>query len=386
MPLRIPPASLTALRRVLRRWYRRERRDLPWRLTRDPYRIWVSEIMLQQTRVETVTPFYERFLETFPTVELLAAAAPQRVLKLWEGLGYYSRARNLHAAARQLVRAHGGKLPRDAIGWRALPGVGRYTAAAIASIAFGEPVAVLDSNVKRVLARLSAITSPVSNKRTTDALWAHASALLDHAAPGDFNQALMELGATLCLPRRPACERCPLRRWCVARRIGKEESLPTRRPTPATPRRRSVALLASRRGRILLSQRPARGLLGGLWELPNAAIDARDTNNGARRASELARKLRLGAPRSDSRRAYRHAFTHFVQDLQVYACRVVLGRRAAPPGMRWTSAADRESLPLTRLCRRVLESAVWQDQPGCEGLTELSFAAIESGDQGAAAT
>ncbi|MEW6253156.1 MAG: A/G-specific adenine glycosylase, partial [Planctomycetota bacterium] len=198
-----PAFSIPQFRRALLTWYRRTARRLPWRDTHDPYRVWVSEIMLQQTRVDTVVPYYEHFLAAFPTAQALAAAPLPRVLHLWQGLGYYRRARHLHRAALLLVRGHGGELPRTASAWSALPGVGRYTAAAIASIVHGEPVAAVDGNVKRVLARLCRITDDLDAPATQRRLWALADALLAPRAPGDFNQAMMELGARVCTPRTP---------------------------------------------------------------------------------------------------------------------------------------------------------------------------------------
>src|ERR1035438_6680659 len=213
--IRAARVNLESFREVFRRdllhWYRRHHRQLPWRATRDPYRIWVSEIMLQQTRVETVLPYYARWLRAFPTVHALAQAKDDRVLKLWEGLGYYSRARNLHRAARIVVREYDGKLPRTANGLRQLPGIGRYTAGAIASIAFGERVPLVDGNVARVFARIFAITTNVKAPRTMDKLWQLAEQLIPDRDPGDFNQALMELGALVCTPKNPRCDAWPPR-------------------------------------------------------------------------------------------------------------------------------------------------------------------------------
>jgi len=252
------------LRKSLLAWYDEHRRDLPWRETRDPYRIWISEIMLQQTRVAAVLPRYENFLRRFPSVQQLASAKLESVLAEWSGLGYYHRARNLHAAARVIAQERGGKFPRNAEAWRNLPGIGRYTAAAIASIAFDEPVAVLDGNVERVLQRVT------QRNHSNSEWWRLAQNLLDHGRPGDFNQAMMELGATVCVPGRPLCERCPIRRFCRTRGRGGEAS--------AKPRQRKASLaygLATRRGTVLLVQRAANeSLMAGMWELPRVeALD-----------------------------------------------------------------------------------------------------------------
>src|SRR6266404_3812291 len=214
--------------RDLLRWYRRQHRQLPWRATRDPYRIWVSEVMLQQTRVDTVLPYYARWLRAFPTIRALAQARADRVLKLWEGLGYYSRARNLHRAAQTVVREYGGKLPRTAEGLRQLPGIGRYTAGAIASIAFDERTPLVDGNVARVFARIFAIRANVKSPRTLDCLWNLAENLLPDTNAGEFNQALMELGALVCTPVNPRCAACPMRRVCLAKARGLVDRLPDR--------------------------------------------------------------------------------------------------------------------------------------------------------------
>src|SRR5512134_738690 len=217
-----------AVRRALLAWYRRERRDLPWRRTRDPWAIWVSETMLQQTRVETVIPYYERFMQRFPNVAALADADTDELMSHWAGLGYYSRARNLKAAASQVVREHGGRVPGDVEALRALPGVGRYTAGALASIAFDRPAPIVDGNVARVLARLLDLDLDVRSPAGQRRLWAEAEALANGPSPGDLNQALMELGALVCTPRTPRCADCPVRRRCRGRAAGRAEALPVK--------------------------------------------------------------------------------------------------------------------------------------------------------------
>ncbi|RMF72215.1 MAG: A/G-specific adenine glycosylase, partial [Planctomycetota bacterium] len=260
------PRERVALRRALLAWFRRHQRDLPWRRTRDPYAIWLSEIMLQQTRVESVRPYYERFIARFPTVRSLAAAALDDVLALWSGLGYYARGRNLHRAAQVIVERHDGRLPRCHHGLLTLPGVGRYTAAAIASIAFDAPVAAVDGNVKRVLARLALVREPIDALPVGEGLQRIADELLARRAPGDFNQALMELGATICTPKNPNCRRCPLRNWCRAARRGLQSTIPLRRPKRAPRVVEAASAAIWRAKRLLLVQRRPHGLLGGLWE------------------------------------------------------------------------------------------------------------------------
>jgi A/G-specific adenine glycosylase len=268
-------AQLRSLRRTLLRWYDQNRRDLPWRRNRDPYPVWVSEIMLQQTRVAAVLDHYARFLRRFPTVKSLAAARESSVLAMWSGLGYYHRARRMHQAAKLIARERRGKFPRTAEDWAALPGIGRYTAAAIASISFGEAVAVVDGNVERVLQRLRVEAPDFSPAKPRDkavrrnrreSAWQQADILLDREQPGDFNQAMMELGATICTPRAPQCALCPLNAFCKSR--GAERPLPQ-----AARKRKSISCaLARRDSSVLLVRRPAdASLMAGMWELPSLA-------------------------------------------------------------------------------------------------------------------
>ena len=308
-------------------WYGRIRRDLPWRRTRDPYAIWVSETMLQQTRVETVLPYYARFLASFPDVLTLAEAREERVLALWSGLGYYRRARMLHAAAKVVVKEHGGVLPATEAELRELPGVGAYTAGAVASIAFGRRAALVDGNVSRVLARVFAIDEDVKGAAGSARVWAEAERLVAglsarDGTPGDWNQALMELGATVCAPRAPSCAACPVAELCEARRRGLVEVLP-RTPARKEPRaERRVAIALARAGEVLLARRRPELRFGGLWEVP--AADVRDRVELARRLGADARELRpVGS--------VEHVLSH--RRLMV---EVVLGplrhRRRPPPG------------------------------------------------------
>ncbi len=263
--LRLNPASLKKLRMFLLNWYDQHRRDLPWRRNTDPYRVWVSEIMLQQTRVAAVLDHYARFLQRFPTVQSLAAAREASVLAVWSGLGYYHRARRMHQAAKVIARERRGVFPRSAEEWRTLPGIGRYTAAAIASIAYGEPLAVVDGNVERVLERM------FGRNEGREAAWQKADMLLDRARPGDFNQAMMELGATICTPRAPQCLVCPVNTWCQSRGAQTVQ--------PQAPRKRSQLCYAliRKNGAVLLVRRPADvSLMAGMWELPSISESQRD--------------------------------------------------------------------------------------------------------------
>src|SRR5439155_5054834 len=248
-------------------WYRRERRELPWRGTDDPYRILVSEIMLQQTRAQTVIPYYERFLKQFPNVKALAEAREAEVLVYWSGLGYYSRARNLQKAARAILTA--GRFPSDYDGIRELPGVGPYTAAAVASIAFNGPHAVVDGNVLRVIARLNDDGADIASPKTRARFQQLADEWLDHRHPGQFNQAMMELGATVCLPRTPRCLLCPVAGFCEGRRAGRQHELPVKQSKTAPRHIQIQVAIIEKKGAVLLRQRPAgASLMAGFWELP----------------------------------------------------------------------------------------------------------------------
>ncbi len=335
--------------RLLARW-RRGHRDLPWRRTRDPYAILVSEVMLQQTRVETVVPYYERFLRLFPTARALARAPIPKVLAAWSGLGYYRRARMLREAARRIVAEPGGRFPVDPETIRSLPGVGPYTAAALLSIAFGKPFAVLDGNVERVLTRLLALRG--DPRRST--LEAAAAALVDPRAPGDFNQALMELGALVCTPRRPACPTCPLRAHCRARALGIAERIPPPRSRPS--RRVEWTSAVVRRGdSILLVRRPDDGLLGGLWELPTAEA------GGSSGRTMLSRRLRrlLGAPvplRSTPLRV-RHGIEDLSITIRLWGGIAPSNGLPADRSARWCVPGRALRLPLAAAARKSIAVA-----------------------------
>lgn len=329
-------------------WYDREGRDLPWRRRRDPWAIWVSEVMLQQTRVDTAVPFFERFLARFPTPEALAEAPVEEALALWSGLGYYRRCRQLHRAA-ALVATAGG-VPRRAAELERLPGVGPYTAAAIASIAFDEPVAVLDGNVARVVARLLAEPGESGRAAVRRRLLAAAAARLDARRPGDSNQALMELGATLCAPRAPDCDRCPLRPECRAAAAGRAEAYPAPRRRRAPVAVAELVAVVESAGRLLLVRRGAQEqVMPGLWELPTVPA-------GEGAAAALAERFggawRLGAPLA----RLRHGITFRALRVEVVAARLeggdALAERAGEAG--WFGAAAAAALPLTGVTRKAL--------------------------------
>ena len=339
--------------RALLAWYAHHKRALPWRDVPDPYRIWVSEIMLQQTQVETVIPYYQRWLARFPSLKALAKAPLQDVLAAWEGLGYYSRARNLHRAAQRVAAEHGGALPNTLPELLALPGIGRYTAGAIASIAFGVDTPVLDGNVKRVLARVFDFRADVKSPAGVNQLWRLAESLVPPGEAGDYNQALMDLGATVCTPRAPACDICPVRALCVARRLGVQLQRPVLPARRTRPERVYAAGIVRKASRVLLTQRPADELLGGLWAFP--ALEAGPQDNleaGLSRA--LLEIWGLEASVGARRQILHHGFTHFKLTLHVFDCQWRAGRlkRGANP-RRWVRLSELESYPMGKMDRQI---------------------------------
>lgn len=352
----LPSSRLMALRRSLLDWYTTSGRDLPWRRSRDPYQIWVSEIMLQQTQVKTVIPYYERWLAAFPTVQALAAADQQQVLKLWQGLGYYARARNLHRAAQVIVEQHQGQFPETFEDAVALPGVGRTTAGGILSAAFNQPVAILDGNVKRVLARLVAL--PMPPNRAVKPLWQASEAVLDPKQPRDFNQALMDLGATLCTPKNPACLLCPWRDSCQAYKLNLQSELPmteTRNPLPQ--KLIGVAVIRNDQGQILIDRRRQDGLLGGLWEFPGGKIEPGETIEECI-AREIQEELGIEIEVGDRLITVNHAYTHFRVTLNVHHCRHVSGepQPIECDEVRWVSLDEIDQYPFPKANVDIIEA------------------------------
>jgi A/G-specific adenine glycosylase len=322
--------DLAAIRRSLLQWYRKHQRDLPWRRTEDPYRIWVSEIMLQQTRVAAVIPYYERFLALYPDILALASAPEPQLLAAWAGLGYYSRARNLQKAARAIVNLP--RFPSDYAALCDLPGVGDYTAAAVASIAFGRPHAVLDGNVLRVLSRMTADPGNIKSDAVRKKLRALAQTLLDRRRPGEFNQALMELGATVCVPKQPLCGDCPVRPHCQARKQGVESQLPLTGARPTASRQKKHLLVIEKAGKILLWQRPSDSRrLAGFWELPE-----REQVTGATVHGEVA--------------GFRHTIVNTTYLVQVHRATV----QSRPKGFRWLAKNKLGDLPLSTIAKKAL--------------------------------
>lgn len=347
--------NLPQIRARLLTWYHHHRRDLPWRDETSPYRIWISEVMLQQTQVATVIPYYHRFLQRFPTLADLAAAPLDDVLKAWEGLGYYARARNLHRAALEIVEKHGGRFPATYAALRALPGFGEYTAGAVASIAFGEPVPAIDGNVKRVLARLFALREDVNRGQTGRQLREIAATLVDLTAPGDWTQALMELGATVCLPQTPKCLLCPLNDLCQARLLGLERELPVKPAKKVRPHFDVTAAVVRENGRVLIAQRPPEGLLGGLWEFPGGKVEAGETLAAALQR-EMREELGLEIAVDEPIVMVKHGYTHFKITLHAFACRLITGQPQAlgVADWRWVTLDELDAFPFPRTDQKII--------------------------------
>ena len=387
------------LRQKLLAWFRKDHRDLPWRRTTDPYAIWVSEVMLQQTQVATVIPYYERFLARFPTVAALAAASEHNVMKAWQGLGYYRRAGNLRAAAKEVVRNHGGRVPDDPAAFAALLGVGRYTCGAVQSIAFGRRMACLDGNAVRVFARWMAITDPVTDAVTQKRLWAAAERLVpeervsrvacsrgrmrehvlpqgrNHAQansrlgmppvfpdtapnnPGDWNQAVMEFGATVCTPRAPQCTACPVKTLCRARGQGLQEKIPRKRRKKPIPHIQVGAGIVWRRGKILLCKRLPDAMLGGLWEFPGGKQHPGETIPECIRR-ELKEECDLDVTVGDHLVDVTHTYSHLRVTLRVYHARSLRGRvkRIGCADSRWVRPEDIPTFPLPAADIKILEA------------------------------
>jgi A/G-specific adenine glycosylase len=347
------------LRRRLLTWFARHRRDLPWRRDRDPYRIWVSEVMLQQTQVATVVPYFERFVRRLPTLADLAAADEQEVLRLWEGLGYYRRARDLHRAARQLLTDHGGRLPDDPHVVAGLPGVGRYMLGAVLSQAFDRRLPIVDTNTQRVLCRLLGQTEDPRRGPTRRWLWQAAEAILPARRVGDFNQALMELGALVCTPTAPRCAACPLADLCVARQNGLQEVIPPPASALPTVAVDEAAVVVRRGDGVLLVQRPETGRWAGMWEFPHAALEGaeRHEDAAARVVSEL---TGLRADLGGELLTVRHGVTRFRITLVCFEARYRGGtfrshfyRRAA-----WLRPEELSAYPVSRPQRRLTQAVV----------------------------
>ena len=337
-------------------WYAANRRSLPWRDHPDPYAVWVSEIMLQQTRVDTVLPYFERWMARFPDVWTLAEAPQHEVLNLWEGLGYYSRARNLHSAARIVADQYAGSLPSEVTELRKLPGIGPYTAGAIASLAFNMDEALVDGNVRRVLSRVFNVAAPSDRPEGQRILWDLAAAHLPSGRARDYNQALMELGALVCAPREPGCSECPVGPVCEANRLGVQAERPVLKPKVKTPHLTVTAAVIRQDGRILIAQRPQDGLLGGMWEFPGGKLEPGENLAGClvrEISEELGVSIAVGKPFG----VYRHAYTHFKVTLHAFDCRLdPAGQQPEGIGVaafRWVTPNEMEGFPMGKIDRQI---------------------------------
>jgi A/G-specific adenine glycosylase len=346
------------MRHLLLDWYRRSARDLPWRRNTDPYRVWVSEVMLQQTTVRAVIPYYERFLALFPTVSALAEAREEDVLGAWSGLGYYHRARNLLRGARHVTSHHAGRFPDSLEAALAVPGVGLYTASAILSIAHGKPLPVVDGNVRRVLARVGALRGPEWQKDAP--FYNRADEMLDRDAPGDWNQAVMELGATICLPRQPACPVCPLRADCRAAAEGLQDELPEKRSRRAPVEVTVAAAVLESDGRFLLVRRREGRLMGRMWEVPQTSLESRGL---ADLVPELLSLHGLHVVTGPLLSRGRHAITFRRIRIEAYRARLRRRPPADPERYRWVTPAELAGLPISSLTRKVISGASRRQMP-----------------------
>jgi len=329
-------------------WYKKHGRTMPWRDHPDPYAVWVSEIMLQQTRVETVIPYFEKWMKLFPDINSLAKAREQDVLNAWEGLGYYSRARNLYKAAKIIGSEHNGRLPHDLDALRSLPGIGAYTVGAIASIAFKMDEPTIDGNLRRVFARLFDVTEFADSPAGEKLLWDYARKNLPKGKAGDYNQALMDLGAAICVPKNPRCLLCPLMEMCEARKNGTQEQRPVLKPKKGTPHYVHAAGVIVDKGRVLLNQRPESGLLAGMWEFPNARV----VENPAKELTKvLFKEYGLKVKMKELVGEVQHAYTHFKVTVHAFRCEAV----SIPKNkkLKWLKKLELDDYPMGKVDRQI---------------------------------
>ena len=347
----------TRFRRRLRTWYKQHARDLPWRRNRDPYLVWISEIMLQQTQVATVESYFLRFRESFPTIEALASAEEQEVLRHWEGLGYYRRARQLHAAAKVLVDEHGGEFPRDSESVRALPGIGRYTAGAVLSIAFDAREPILEANTIRLFSRLLAYRGVPTTSESQRVLWTMAETVLPQCDIGTFNQALMELGSQVCTPKTPACDKCPVAKLCETKKLGLQNSIPAKKPQKKFEDVHEVALIVRHRGRILLLRRPEGGRWAGLWDFPRYEMDHEEQPALFRKLRDkLLAQTGIDATPETHQKRIKHGVTRFRITLDCYTAQFVAASKPAPPQapeLKWLTPRQLADYPLNTTGRKM---------------------------------
>ena len=348
-------------------WYEQNAREMPWRSSTSPYRTWVSEVMLQQTQVDTVIPYFTKWMTHFPDIAALASADLQEVLTVWEGLGYYSRARNLHKAAKVVIEQYDGNLPQNLKTLEKLPGIGPYTAAAIGSIAFGLDEAAVDGNIRRVLSRFFDVQVPARSPEGEKKLWSLARLNLPKGRAGDYNQALMDLGATICTPTNPVCPHCPIADECAAYHLGIQEERPVKLPRKKIPHATVTAAVIFRDGKVLLAQRPSQRLLGGLWEFPGGTLEEEDINlEGClirEIKEELGVQIRVGEPFG----VYKHAYTHFKITLHAYFCDILDGetpQALASDELAWVDLGDLATYPMGKVDRQIANRLKEMDDHG----------------------
>ncbi|MEA3439060.1 MAG: A/G-specific adenine glycosylase [Chloroflexota bacterium] len=348
-------------------WYKQHARELPWRSNPNPYAVWVSEVMLQQTRVQTVLPYYARWMSRFPIISALANASQHQVLSLWEGLGYYGRARNLHRAAQIVMDEHHGELPRDPEKLRRLPGIGAYTAGAIASIAYGLDEPALDGNIRRVLARCFNVTDPVRSGVGERKLWSLAAENLPVGKAGAYNQALMDLGAIVCTPRSPDCRGCPLVNICISYALGVQEERPVRLAKSAIPHHTVTAAVIARRDQVLIALRPQDGLLGGMWEFPGGKQEPGEELVSCLQR-EIYEELAVEIDVNESFGVFHHAYTHFRVTLHAFLCTIRNGNGPQPiqvDELRWVRAEELMEYPMGKVDRQISDRLTKTEVAGC---------------------
>ena len=350
------PENIQHFRDSLLNWFRDFQRDMPWRNTDNPYYIWVSEVMLQQTQVKKVVDYYERFIAKFPDVQHLSAAPLQDVLKVWEGLGYYARARNLHKAAQVIVNELDGEIPQDYATFRKLPGVGDYSAAAVQSIAFNAPYAAVDGNIKRVVARLFLMDAPINDAKSAKLFQGRADNLLDSSDPGRFNQAMMELGATICRPQSPTCLVCPVNAFCEAFQTARQNEFPKRRESKPVPEHHLAVGVIYKGDEVLITQRQFDGLLGGLWEFPGGQVAEGETAEDAC-VRNIAEIINVSVSNTKYLTRVRHAFTHFKIVVDVFTCDYQSGEVVlnGPRDAKWIEVGALGDYPLPRATHKFLD-------------------------------
>ncbi len=350
-----PPSLKKRIQTNLLQWFKKNKRNLPWRKTKNPYAIWVSEIMLQQTQVATVVPYFQKFLKTFPTILQLAKSDLSKVLKTWEGLGYYSRARNLHRASQIILTHFRGEIPDNLKDLLSLPGIGRSTAGAILSFAFHKDTPILDGNAKRVLSRLFVISGSQGERKTEQLLWKISESLIPKGYSNPFNQALMDLGSMVCTPKDPQCPKCPLHHFCKGSVSGEPEKYPTKELKKKIPHIESATTVIKKGRKVLLQQRPPKGFLGGLWEFPNWRIEVKQRSISRLRLrlrNTIKKEMGMNVEVKEFMGIFYQTYSHFKLTLDVFHCQHLNGKGNG----KWVPLKDLRLLPLSRIHRRIADT------------------------------